>query len=59
MIAVWDSLPVRNLISLQQIAAIKTLERRIAQDARDGYDTDDLLDEWARLVKLVKKGPTA
>lgn len=51
----WDHLPVHNLIHMQQIAAMKALERQMVEDARAGYDTDVLLERWEQLRDQIGK----
>jgi hypothetical protein len=53
-----DHLPVRNLLALQQMAAIATIDRQIPKDWEAGYalDVDDLLERRKRLTDAVDEG---
>jgi hypothetical protein len=52
-----NHLPARNLISLQQMAAIKMIDRRIAENWEQGYgiDVDALLDARLELTEQIKR----
>ena len=50
-----DHLPVHNLITLQQIAAIKLIDRQIAADWRGGYDVDPLLERRLSLLQHLRR----
>lgn len=54
----WDHLPVNNLIGLQQIAALKLIDRQIAEDWAEGYgpDVDALLERRKRLMDALGGG---
>ena len=54
-------LGARNLISLQQLAAIKEIDERIRKDWQDGYgnDVDVLLERRHSLTEQMKEGPVA
>jgi hypothetical protein len=56
---VWDHLPARNLISMQQIAALKTIEREMLADLAAGYPVDHKLDQWRELKHQIDGGPIA
>jgi len=53
----WDHLPVRNLIGLQQIAAIKKIDEQIIEAWNDGcgVEVDRLLDRRSQLMDQVKR----
>jgi len=53
----WNHIPVRNLIAMQQMAALKELERKIAKDHADGYgkDVDEHLERYFRLLNALKE----
>jgi hypothetical protein len=53
--SLWNHIGPRNLIHLQQIAALKLLERRISEDHAAGYCVDELLDQRAELVDRIKR----
>ena len=54
-----DCSACRNVFDLQRIAAIKRLDRQIAQDHANGYgvDVDAALDRRAALVEYLRSGP--
>ena len=54
-------LPARNLLSLQQMAAIATIDRQIPKDWAAGYglDVDKLLERRKRLKDAVDAGRLA
>lgn len=54
----WSQLGARNLLSLQQIAAIKELDRRIAEAWAGGYgpEADALLDRRYELKRCLETG---
>jgi hypothetical protein len=51
----------RNVYDLQRIAAVKRLDRQIAEDHANGYgvDRDALLDRRLELMQLLRLGPTS
>lgn len=51
----WDHLTARNLIGLQQVAAIKQLDREIAEDYAAGYavDADEKLERRLELKRRI------
>lgn len=51
----------RNLISLQQVVALKAIGAQVKQDLADGYgiDADAGLDRYAVLRDLIDKGTVA
>ena len=56
-----DHVPAHNLLALQQIAAIATIDRQITKDWEAGYglEVDELLDRRKRLKDAVDAGPFA
>lgn len=52
----WDHLPVRNLMDMQRMAAIKTIDRQILEDWENGYgaDVDLLLERRHSLVEAMR-----
>lgn len=54
----WTHLGARNLVMLQQVAAIKQLDREIAEDFAAGYgpDADEKLERRLVLQRLIEKG---
>jgi hypothetical protein len=57
----WGHRPVSNLIMLQRIAALKTLDREIQQLHAEGYhtDRDRLLEQRLDMMEQLRKGPVA
>jgi hypothetical protein len=53
----WTHLGARNLIALQQVAAIKQLDREIAEDWANGYgpDVDDKLERRLELKREIDR----
>jgi hypothetical protein len=51
----WTHLGARNLIALQQVAAIKQLDREIAEDWANGYgpDVDEKLERRLELKRQI------
>lgn len=51
----------RNVYDLQRIAAVKRLDRQIAEDHANGYgvERDALLDRRLDLMQLLRLGPTS
>lgn len=58
MDGMWDHLPVNNLINLQRMAAIKTIDEQISKEWEAGYgcDVDTLLERRHAIVEQMKKG---
>ena len=54
-----DHAPVHNLVSLQQIAAIASIDRQIAEDWRGGYDVDPLLERRLALMEHLRRQQAA
>jgi hypothetical protein len=52
----WTHLGARNLIALQQVAAIKQLDREIAEDWANGYgpDVDEKLERRLELKRQIE-----
>jgi hypothetical protein len=52
----WDHLPVRNLMMMQRLAALKTIDRQITVDWENGYgkDVDLLLERRHSLVEAMR-----
>ena len=55
----WDHAPVRNLVTLQQIAAIASIDRQIVEDWRGGYDVDPLLERRLSLMEHLRRQQAA
>ena len=55
----WDHAPVNNLVTLQQIAAIASIDRQIAEDWRGGYDVDPLLERRLSLMEHLRRQQAA
>ena len=55
----WDHAPVHNLITMQQIAAIASIDRQIAEDWRGGYDVDALLERRVSLMEHLRRQQAA
>jgi hypothetical protein len=49
----------RNLITMQQIAAIALIDRQIAEDWRSGYDVDPLLERRLSLMEHLRRQQAA
>jgi hypothetical protein len=54
----WSQLSARSLVSLQQLAAIREIDRRIAEAWRDGYgpEADALLERRFALKWCLETG---
>lgn len=54
----WSQLGARNLVSLQQLAAIKQIDRLIAEAWADGYgpEADALLERRFELKRCLDTG---
>lgn len=52
----WSHLGARNLVSLQQMAALAEIDRRIKQDWENGYgpDVDALLERRHDLKRCLE-----